>query len=281
MGRLHKSISWSQNTEPESDNQQASPKNKQWESESTWAKISNTGFTLPETWSHNSSHHSFFLPVNYSANYEYPLLVWFHSTGFNEHQAEQVMPHISLRNYVSVGIRGTKAADSMGHRFDWHSGPAGIAKAQEAVIQAVDGATNRFSINPSRVILAGYREGGTMALRTALNDPDQYAGVVSLGGRMPSGSIRNLPQLRQRRMHMLWQWCEENPHYSNHNLKVDCQTSMAIGSRVEVRLYPGDDEMTTIALHDIDDWIMRHVVADSAVQDGHRWSSSPTLYSSN
>ena len=127
MGRLHKSISWSQNTEPESDNQQASPKNKQWESESTWAKISNTGFTLPETWSHNSSHHSFFLPVNYSANYEYPLLVWFHSNGFNEHQAEQVMPNISLRNYVRVGLRGTKAEI----RWDIvdYSGPRELRKA--------------------------------------------------------------------------------------------------------------------------------------------------------
>lgn len=279
MGRFHKSMSWSQTTESESDKQ--NPHNNLWGSDEADSNTSNASFGLPDTWSHNTSHRSFFLPLHYSKSYQYPLIVWFHSNGFNEHQIDQVMPHISLRNYVGVGIRGTKAADSIGHRFDWHHSPAGIATTQEAVMQAIEATAERFSINTSRVILAGYREGGTMALRTAMREPDRFAGAISLGGRMPNGSIRNIQQLRERRMPMLWQWGTENAQYNDQNLKMDCQTSMAIGSRVEVRQYPGDDEMTTIVLHDLDEWIMRHVVADSSIQDSDRWVSSPTHYSSN
>ncbi len=279
MDRFHKSMSWNQPAESESEkhNAQAHP----WDSDEAISNNSNASFGLADTWSHNTSHRSFFLPVHYSENYQYPLLVWFHSNGFNEHQIDQVMPHISLRNYVGVGIRGTKAIDSVGHRFDWHHSPAGIATTQEAVTQAIESAAERFSINPSRVVLAGYREGGTMALRTAMREPDRFAGVISLGGRMPNGSIRNIHQLRERRMPMLWQWGTENAQFSQQNLKTDFQMCMAIGSRVEVRQYPGDDEMTTIALHDLDEWTMRHVVADSSIQDSDRWASSPTLYSSN
>ena len=279
MDRFHKSMSWNQPAESESEKHNAQA--HAWDSDEAISNNSNASFDLADTWSHNTSHRSFFLPVHYSENYQYPLLVWFHSNGFNEHQIDQVMPHISLRNYVGVGIRGTKAIDSVGHRFDWHHSPAGIATTQEAVTQAIESAAERFSINPSRVVLAGYREGGTMALRTAMREPDRFAGVISLGGRMPNGSIRNIHQLRERRMPMLWQWGTENTQFSQQNLKTDFQMCMAIGSRVEVRQYPGDDEMTTIALHDLDEWTMRHVVADSSIQDSDRWASSPTLYSSN
>lgn len=279
MGRFHKSISWNQPTESESGQQNAPA--HLWDADDSTSSNSNTSFGLANPWSHNTSHRSFFLPVHYSENYQYPLLVWFHSNGFNEHQIDQVMPHISLRNYIGVGIRGTKAVDSVGHRFDWHHSPAGIATAQEAVLQAIEAAAERFSINTSRVVLAGYRDGGTMALRTAMREPDRCAGVISLGGRMPSGSIRNIQQLRERRMPMLWQWGTENTQFNQQNLKTDFQICMSIGSRVEVRQYPGNDEMTTIALRDLDEWTMRHVVADSSIKDSDRWASSPTLYSSN
>ena len=279
MDRFQKSMSWSQATESESEKQNAH--SRPWDGDEAISNNSNVAFGIAENWSHNTSHRSFFLPVHYSEKYQYPLLVWLHSDGFNEHQVEQVMPHISLRNYVGVGIRGTKAADSVGHRFDWHHSPAGIATTQEAVVQAIEAAGERFSINPSRIVLAGYREGGTMALRTAMGEPNRFAGVISLGGRMPNGSIRNIQQLRERRIPMLWQWGTENSQFNQQNLKTDFQMCMAIGSRVEVRQYPGDDEMTTIALHDLDEWIMRHVVADSSIQDSDRWVSSPTLYSNN
>ena len=63
-------------------------------------------------------------------------------------------------------------------------------------------------------------------------------------------------------------------------LKADCQAAMMIGSRVEVRQYPGDDELDTVVFRDIDDWIMRTVLPeDTAIRD--RWVTSPTSYSPN
>ena len=70
-------------------------------------------------------------------------------------------------------------------------------------------------------------------------------------------------------------------HWKN-GLRLDSKNvQMAIGGRVEVRQYPGDDEMDTIVLRDVDDWIMRRIVAESTIADSDRWSTSPTLYSSN
>ena len=59
-----------------------------------------------------------------------------------------------------------------------------------------------------------------MALRIALRDPERFAGVISLGGRIPEGGMSNLCQIRRRRMPMLWQWGQENPQYTSENLKI-------------------------------------------------------------
>ena len=285
MGRFHQSMSWNHcdksGSEPhESSSEESdSPSGEDWHS-NVDGPNAGSHFSA-QTWPRLTSRHSFFLPVHYTPSYHYPLIIWLHSNGFNENQVDHVMPHISVRNHLGVGIRATKAVDNLGHRFDWHHSPAGIAAAQEAVAEAIEDACERFSVHNSRIVLAGYREGGTMALRLAMREPERFAGVISLGGRMPKGSIRNLHQLRERRLPMLWQWGRENDQYTDVNLKADCRMTMAIGGRVEVRQYPGDDEMDTIVLRDVDDWIMRRIVAESTIADSDRWSTSPTLYSSN
>ena len=80
-----------------------------------------------------ASPQTFFVPVHYEANYRYPLIVWLHSNGYNENQIDHVMPHISTRNYMATGVRGTRAADAIGHRFDWHDSAAAIDVIEDIV----------------------------------------------------------------------------------------------------------------------------------------------------
>jgi phospholipase/carboxylesterase len=178
-------------------------------------------------------------------------------------------------------VRGTRAADSKGHCFDWHDSPAAVDAAHDAVCDAIDEAMQRFSIHPGRVVLAGYREGGTIAQRIAFREPERFAGAISLGGRVPQRGIHNLAQLRPRRLPMLWQWSIENRQYTEENLKSDCRFTMSIGAEVEIRQYQDDDEMNTVVLRDVDDWIMRRIIAGSSVSDSQRWGTSPVAYSRN
>ena len=290
MDRFHQSMSWSFPTESgttgSQDNGSETPTSSKstqswWHSERQDAKFGVDPFEQAGLSSKLAAGRSFFLPLHYTPSYRYPLIVWFHSNGFNENQIDSVMPHVSVRNYVGTGIRGTRAADTMGHRFDWHDSPAAVAAAHDATCEAVEEAMQRFSIHSSRVVLAGYREGGTMAQRIAFRDPERFAGVISLGGRIPQSGIRNLSQLRRRRMPMLWAWGQYNAQYTDENIKSDCRLTMSIGAEVEIRQYPDDDEMNTATLSDVDDWIMRRIVAGSTIADSQQWATSPVAYSSN
>ena len=222
----------------------------------------------------------FFYPLNYVAGYEYPLIIWLPSDGFNEDQIDHVMPHISVRNFVGAGVCGSRAIDHRGDRFEWSTSDAGIGQAHEAVMSAIDEAEKRFSLHPQRIVLAGYGSGVTMAIRIAMRDPRCFAGVASLGGRMPKHSLKQLEVLRNRRLPMLWQWAKGNVDYTQEQLSQDCQMAMSIGSQVEIRQYPGDDEMDTVVLSDLNDWVMRTVIPGNR-NVTHDSNTSPRLYSVN
>ncbi|MCG8651553.1 MAG: alpha/beta hydrolase fold domain-containing protein, partial [Pirellulales bacterium] len=185
MSRFHASMSWDKMPEkgqPKTGKDQEITAQTHWKSPDTnesggieCAPGADDRVLRQAGWNFRKSPQSFFLPLHYEPNYRYPLIVWLHNDGFNENQVEHVMPHISLRNYIAAGVRGVRAADSMGHRFDWHDSPAAFHAAEETVCHTIEVATQQFSVHPQRIVLAGYGSGGTMAMRVAMRRPQRYA----------------------------------------------------------------------------------------------------------
>ncbi len=230
--------------------------------------------------------HMFLLPVHYEEKYEYPLVVWLHDDGNNETQLKQVMPHISLRNYIAVGVRATKAADSIGHCFNWSDSKSAVHQAYESVVNLIDECSERFSINTDRVVLAGYRSGGSMAMRIAFRDPNRFAGVVSMGGYLPKSghAFSSLHKLRDRKMPMLWQWGLENPSFCMDRLAKDLTSAQMAQLSLLVQQYTGtEDEMSTEVLADIDRWIMNRIVAGNPNSSfgGDEWQTREVPFSGN
>lgn len=219
----------------------------------------------------------FFLPVRYEPNYRYPLIVWLHSDGYNENQISQVLPHISLQNYLGVGIRGSRSIDPAGHRFDWALSPAAMARCEDALWDAIDQALQRYSVHPQRVFIAGYGSGGTVARQIALKHADAFAGCIALGGRFPraSGLLSNLPAAR--RLPHLWSVAVDNPTVTNEQFTRDVELIAAAGLKMDIRRYTSDDEMVSEVLRDVDRWVMRHVTGTKQ----HDWQTVPVGFSEN
>ncbi len=148
--------------------------------------------------------HCLFGPLHYEPGYAYPLIIWIHGPDDDERQLNQIMPHISLRNYVGISPRGThlQSQDENGKRiFSWQQSPDQIVTALDRVLDCIDVAKSRFNIASHRVYLAGYDTGGTMALRLAFSRPDAFAGVASFGGGFPRQHmpLRNVENARSPR----------------------------------------------------------------------------------
>jgi phospholipase/carboxylesterase len=210
--------------------------------------------------------HFLFAPEHYEPAYGYPLIVWLHGAGAEPTQLRFVMPHVSTRNYVAVAPRGTACVDDDEDNaaFRWRQDEDHILLARQRTYDAIFAACEQFNVAASKIFLAGRDEGGTMALRLALDDPHRFAGAISLGGPFPTG-IAPLCRLNvARRVPVLLAGGRWATGYGDRELAGDLRLLHAAGISVTVRLYPCGDGVTPGMLADVNRWIMRQVCPEQS-----------------
>jgi phospholipase/carboxylesterase len=171
-----------------------------------FARISHQSNTTSQ-----SHPHVLFSPIHYEPGYAYPLLVWLHGSGSDERQVMRVMPGISMRNYVAVAPRGLTISSEphppttnfdvysilrthTKESYDWLDTDEKLAEVEQRVFDCITIAKERCNIASDRIFLAGFGNGGTMALRLALLYPEHFAGAASLDGAFPQNN------------HLLYRW---------------------------------------------------------------------------
>ncbi|WP_197526289.1 alpha/beta hydrolase [Botrimarina colliarenosi] len=194
-----------------------------------------------------------FAPLGYESGYQYPLLVWLHGDGANEQTLPQVMRHISVRNFVATAPRGV---DGVASAFGWRQNADSIDAAEDAVFDAIEATGERFSLHPRRVFLAGSGSGGSMAMRIALRHPGRFAGVATLDGALPTSDALLCRVNELRELPMLLSACKQSPAYSEPQVCRDLSLLHSAGCSVAIRQYPGDDDLTTTMLADLNRWAM-------------------------
>jgi phospholipase/carboxylesterase len=126
-----------------------------------------------------------FLPEHFEHRYSYPLVVWLHSRASSEYELDDVMASISLRNYVGLGVRGTRTSKNNDRKFVWGSSLPALHQAEQQVLESIDQLVLQMPVNAQRVFIAGHGAGGTLAQSIGLRNPDRFAGVVSIHGSFP------------------------------------------------------------------------------------------------
>jgi phospholipase/carboxylesterase len=197
-------------------------------------------------------------PIHYEPNYSYPLLIWLHSAGDDERQLRRVMPHVSLRNYVAVGPQGV-VIEPCGYSYSWATDVASPEAAWRSVQHSIEIARQQYNVDSERIFLAGLQDGGTMALRLALSEPEQFAGVCSIGGAFPQNcaalarlnAVRELPVLIMRGM--------ESQDYPEEQMCDEVRLFHAARMQVHLRQYTCGDELIVPMLRDLDSWLMEQV----------------------
>jgi phospholipase/carboxylesterase len=211
-------------------------------------------------------------PLHYEPNYAYPLVIWLHDAGGNERELKRIMPLVSLRNYVSLAVRGTTEID---RGFGWGDSADCVLAAEARVADAVAQACQRFNVHRERIFLAGNGSGGTMALRLALRSPEKYAGAASIGGCFPQGHSPLARLALARRSRLLIMHCRDSETYSVERVCDELALFHAAGMSVTLRQYPCGNELTTQMLRDLDVWLMEQVTGIVAPVD-HQPAPQPS-----
>jgi phospholipase/carboxylesterase len=204
-----------------------------------------------------SLHHSLFSPIHYEPGYAYPLVVWLHGSDSSELELRQVMPLVSVRNYVGVAPRGTRRTSKSQRLYSWRQTPGEVADACQLVRDCIEIARENFHVHTDRVFVAGRGEGGTMALRVGMEHPELFAGAISVGGRVPRGghAFHHINTARHLPLMLSVSTSEEN--FSNKQVMDDVRLLHSGGFALSVMLYPEGNSLTENMFTDIDGWLMQ------------------------
>jgi phospholipase/carboxylesterase len=215
------------------------------------------------------AHHtaySLFAPLHYESGYAYPLIVWLHGPGNDERQLMRIMPVISMRNYVAVAPRGICpcAETHLGRQaYGWSQSEDHVQEAEQRVVESIEAAAQSLHIARQRIFLVGFDCGGTMALRLAMDRPDRFAGVASLGGGLPTGrpSLGNL--LTARRLPILLAVGRNSLEYPADQVCENLRLLHSAGMSITLRQYPCGHELAHQMLSDLDRWIIEQFTGKS------------------
>ncbi|HEY9183282.1 MAG TPA: alpha/beta fold hydrolase [Gammaproteobacteria bacterium] len=130
-------------------------------------------------------------------------VIWLHGLGADGHDFEPIVPALGLRMPVrfvfphapvrQVTINGGMPMRAWYDVFGWGRNvpedSAGIRASAAAVTRLIDREVDR-AIPSERIVLAGFSQGGAIALHTALREPRRLAGVLALSTYLPlAGSL--------------------------------------------------------------------------------------------
>jgi phospholipase/carboxylesterase len=128
-------------------------------------------------------------------------VLWLHGLGADGHDFEPIVPELKLRVPVRFvfphapvrpvtingGMRMRAWYDILGFDRRAKEDAAGIRTSAAALTELVDREIER-GMSSDRIVLAGFSQGGAIALHTALRDPRPLAGVLALSTYLPLSS---------------------------------------------------------------------------------------------
>ncbi len=239
--------------------------------------------------------HTIFAPLHYEPGYSYPLLVWLHGSHCDERQLLRIMPLVSLRNYVAVAPRGVTVAPQAGsvapptlgtgcpgprHEeqrapseeseevvYGWSHDEQDLQQAEQRIFDSIEMTFRRFNIDPRRIFLAGFDTGGTMAFRVAMNHPYKFAGVLSLGGCLPTGGAPLSRLSEARQLAVFLAAGRRSAVYREQQVCDDLRLLHTAGMSITLRLYPCGHELSPQMLADVDRWIIEQITAGKVQAD--------------
>jgi phospholipase/carboxylesterase len=127
-------------------------------------------------------------------------IIWLHGLGADGHDFEPIVPELELPFparfvfphapvrpiTVNGGMEMRGWYDILGFGMNVRQDAAGIRASAAAVTRLIDREIER-GLATSQIVLAGFSQGGAIALHTALREPRSLAGVLALSTYLPLG----------------------------------------------------------------------------------------------
>ncbi|HEV8094961.1 MAG TPA: alpha/beta fold hydrolase [Burkholderiales bacterium] len=197
-------------------------------------------------------------------------VIWLHGLGADGHDFEPVVPELRLPGHLAVRfvfphapVRPVTINQGMRMRAWYDIVQLGGGREDEAGIRAsqqqLEGLIERESargIPPRRVVLAGFSQGGAIALQTALRFRERLAGTLALSTYLPlAAKLEAERSAAGREMPILMAHGTHDPMISIEHARRSRDVLVALGYRVAWREYAMPHSLCAEEVSDLAAWL--------------------------
>ena len=134
---------------------------------------------------------------------------------------------------------------------------AGIRASEQAIRALIQREMDK-GIPASRIILAGFSQGGAMALHTGLRYPQRLAGILALSAYLPlAASLQSERHPANAGVPVLMLHGSEDTVIAVEEAEISCAVLRGCGYSVAWRTYPMAHALCSPEIHDIGAWLRR------------------------
>jgi phospholipase/carboxylesterase len=200
-------------------------------------------------------------------------VLWLHGLGADGHDFEAIVPelhipagraprfvfpHAPVRPVtINGGYRMRAWYDILGFDDGARQDEAGIAESQRAVERLIARERDR-GIASDRIVLAGFSQGGAVALHTALRQPEPLAGVLALSTYLPlSHRLREEAHPANARTPIFMAHGTHDPVVPLSLGASSRDALVSLGYDVDWRTYPMAHQVSAQEIADVREWLLR------------------------
>lgn len=207
-------------------------------------------------------------------------VIWLHGLGADGHDFEPIVPHLGLDPALGVrfvfphapripvtinmGLIMPAWYDVRGLDLDSRVDERGVRRSAAQVSELIE-RENRSGIPTRRIVLAGFSQGGAIALHVALRHPERLAGVLALSTYLVCEDSLEAERSEANRGLAMFQ------AHGLHDPMVPCELGraaherlVALGYQATWHVYPLQHEVSLDEVRDVGRWLTERLSADVA-----------------
>jgi phospholipase/carboxylesterase len=203
----------------------------------------------------------------------FPTILALHGYGANAHDLQGIAPHIQGGEVLFLCPQGPMAIDiAPGQRaYGWFPISGGGEIEASSLVGArgvlegfLEDAMAIYPIDPERLVIMGFSQGGVMAYDLALGRPERFAALVALSSWLPNLIVDRLgPSEALRALPTLLIHGSKDPMIAIDNAHEAREKLTGLGIEAAWGEYEMGHEINQNALRDLIGWLAQGPFADA------------------
>jgi phospholipase/carboxylesterase len=197
-------------------------------------------------------------------------VIWLHGLGADGHDFEPIVPELPLppglrARFVFPHAPVQAVTINFGHVMpawydvygDGREDAEGIRASQQRIEALIAGERER-GVAPRRIVLAGFSQGGAIALQTGLRHPERLAGILALSTYLPlAETVAAEASPANRDVPIFMAHGTEDPVIPLRRAAISRDALRKLGYQVEWHEYPMPHAVCPEEIADVGAWLGR------------------------